>query len=90
MGQWSSIAMQPTVAAETLVNNWAANEAQIIETINKLESDLATDNFSAAGQDLAEVLQMGLGELSGAAGRADKMLVLEGLPFPPEKLLILL
>jgi len=85
MGQWGSIAMQPTVAAETIVNNFADNKDAIVDAINRMETSLAADDFASAGADLADVVSLGLGDLTGAGARAEEMLVLEGISMPPEQ-----
>ena len=90
MGQWGNMVQQPTVVAETLVNNWSMNKDAIIDAINRLEDSLAADDFTTAGSDLAEVLQYGLGDVSSSSNRATEFLNLQETDEPDDKALVLL
>ena len=76
MGKWRNVQLQPTVAAETLVNNWTMNKDVIIDAINRFEGDLAADDYTSAGETLAEVLQYALGNVAQNSTRATEFLSL--------------
>ena len=71
MGKWGNMVMQPTVTAETLVSNWGLNKDAIVDAINRFETELAEDDYQAAGSAFAEVLQYALGDVQGNSARAD-------------------
>ena len=63
MAKWRALVEQPTITAETVVGNWKENKNEILSAINDLEKKISSEDFEAAGKDLSDILELGVGPI---------------------------